>query len=269
MPNWCANRLMFSGIQNSDALKTWIAGGEPSLHRRARKEGIQLFLAGCAGILRPLTEQHYAPYPQLVSYGAAADNRPSVQAYSDWLAMFMAGAVLNVETCLKLHQCWLDCHIAHARWATLSEPEQVVIRQLYQQKSCDWGDSFRPAPVDEWWDSLCDAGFAVPAADPMDFRDVLPTRLDIEVNAFNGGLLTGVPSSYDHYLNQYGCKWPVGYEANICFVGENTLTVDFDTPWSPVGEDVVAELSQRYGGEVEHWFAEQGCNYCGYARYCF
>lgn len=230
MPNWCANRLMFNGIKNSDALKTWIAGGEPSLHRRARKEGIQLFLAGCAGILRPLTEQHYSPYPQLVSYGAAADNRPSAQAYSDWLAMFMAGAVLNVETCQTLHQCWLDSHIACARWDTLSEPEQSVIRKLYQQKSFDWGDSFRPAPVDEWWDSLCDVGSVVPAADPMDFRDVLPTRLDIEVNAFNGGLLTGVPSSYDHYLNQYGCKWPVGYEANICFAGENTLTVDFDTP---------------------------------------
>lgn len=267
MPNWCANRLMFNGIKNSDALKTWIAGGEPSLHRRARKEGIQLFLAGCAGILRPLTEQHYSPYPQLVSYGAAADNRPSAQAYSDWLAMFMAGAVLNVETCQTLHQCWLDSHIACARWDTLSEPEQSVIRQMYQQKSFDWGDSFRPAPVDEWWDSLCDVGSAVPAADPMDFRDVLPTRLDIEVNGFNGGLLTGVPSSYDHYLTRYGCKWPVGYEANICFAGENTLTVDFDTPWSPVGEDVVAELSQRYGGELEHWFAEQGCNYCGYARY--
>ena len=66
MPNWCANRLMFNGIKNSDVLKTWISGGGPSLHRRARKEGIQLFLAGCAGILRPLTEQHYAPYPQLV-----------------------------------------------------------------------------------------------------------------------------------------------------------------------------------------------------------
>ncbi|EIC4931398.1 DUF1281 domain-containing protein, partial [Salmonella enterica] len=254
MPNWCANRLMFNGIQNSDVLKTWIAGGGLSLHRRARKEGIQLFLAGSAGILRPLTEQHYAPYPQLVSSGAAADNRPSVQAYSDWLAMFMAGAVLNVETCLKLHQCWLDSHIAHARWDTLSEPEQSVIRQLYQQKSCDWGDSFRPAPVDEWWDSLCDVGSAVPAADPMDFRDVLPTRLDIEVNAFNGGLLTGITSSYDHYLKQYGCKWPVGYEANICFAGENTLTVDFDTPWSPVGEDVVSVLSKLYGGEGEHWF---------------
>lgn len=139
MPNWCCNRLMFSGIQNNDALKTWIAGGQPSLHRRARKEGIQLFLAGCAGILRPLTEQCYPPYPQLVAHGMAADNRPSVQAYSDWLAMFMAGTVLDVETCQKLHQCWQNSHICHARWATLSEPEQQVIRQLYQQKSFDLG----------------------------------------------------------------------------------------------------------------------------------
>lgn len=179
----------------------------------------------------------------------------------------MAGSALDVETCHKLHQCWQDSLICHARWATLSEPEQQVIRQLYQQKSFDWGDSFRPAPVEAWWDSLCDGKSITPAAEPMDFRDVLPTRLDIEVNAFNGGLLTGIPSSYDHYLTRYGCKWPVGYEANICFAGENTLTVDFDTPWSPVGEDVVAALSQQYGGEVEHWFAEQGCNYCGYARY--
>ncbi|EBP2086850.1 DUF1281 domain-containing protein, partial [Salmonella enterica] len=118
MPNWCCNRLMFSGIQNNDALKTWIAGGQPSLHRRARKEGIQLFLAGCAGILRPLTEQCYPPHPQLVAHGMAADNRPSVQAYSDWLAMFMAGAVLDVETSQKLHQCWQNSHICHARWAT-------------------------------------------------------------------------------------------------------------------------------------------------------
>lgn len=53
MPNWCANRLMFNGIQNSDALKTWIAGGELSLHRRARKEGIQLFPQAARGYCAP------------------------------------------------------------------------------------------------------------------------------------------------------------------------------------------------------------------------
>lgn len=151
MPNWCANRLMFSGIrQGNDALKTWIAGGQPSLHLRARKEGIQLFLAGCAGILRPLTEQRYLPYPLLVSSGVAADNRSSAQAYSDWLTAFMDGAELDVETSQKLHQCWLDSHIRDARWSTLSDEEQAVIRRLYQQKSFDWGDSFPDVTGPEW-----------------------------------------------------------------------------------------------------------------------
>ncbi|MDU7896295.1 MAG: hypothetical protein E7J55_22295, partial [Escherichia coli] len=27
--------------------------------------------------------------------------------------------------------------------------------------------------------------------------------------------------------------------------------------------DVVAELSRRFGCTLEHWYAEQGCNFCG------
>ena len=59
----------------------------------------------------------------------------------------MAGAELDAETCKKLHQHWLDSDIRHARWSTLSDPEQAVISRLYQQKSFDWGDSFQPSPV--------------------------------------------------------------------------------------------------------------------------
>lgn len=266
MPNWCSNRLMFSGTEREQgALKNWLAGGALSLHRRACQEGIQLFLVGCAGILRPLTAMTYPPCPALVSHGTAAENTPAAQAYSAWLAAFVSGAELDAGACETLHQHWLDSGIRESRWVTLSEAEQAVIEELYHRKRFDWRSSFRPAAVFAWWDSLCDG--KAPAAEPMDFRDVLPGRLDIEVNGFNGGLLDGIPSSYDHYLSRYGCKWPVGHEANICFAGENMLTVDFDTPWSPVGEEVVAELSLRYGGEVEHWFAEQGCDYCGCARY--
>ncbi|CSZ06662.1 Uncharacterised protein [Shigella sonnei] len=57
-----------------------------------------------------------------------------------------------------------------------------------------------------------------------------PTRLDIEVNGFNGG-------------------------------------VDFDTPWCQPESDVVAELSRRFGCTLEHWYAEQGCNFCGWQLY--
>ena len=118
MPNWCANRLMFNGIKNSDVLKRGLLeAGCPCIAAPEKKVSSFSWLAA-RGYCDPLTEQHYAAYPQLVTYGVAA------------------------ETGL---QCRLDSHIAHARWDTLSEPELSIIRQLYQQKSCDWGDSFRLA----------------------------------------------------------------------------------------------------------------------------
>ena len=268
MPNWCANRLTFSGIQhNTDDLRAWIKGEKSSLPGRAKREGIQLFLAGCAGLLRPETDMPCPVFPAVTAHGVATESTPASQAFTRWLALFTAGAELDADTCQTLHQCWLDSGIRDARWQRLDEYATSVIERLYRQKSCDWSNIFRPQDPESWWNTLCDGDDGDGQGEPMDFRLVLPTRLDIEVNGFNGGLLDGVPSSYSHYISQYGCKWPVGYDMNISFDGDTTLTVDFDTPWSPVNEDVVAALSARYGAEVEHWYAEQGCDYCGYGRY--
>ena len=65
---------------------------------------------------------------------------------------------------------------------------------------------------------------------PFDLLTVLPTRLDIEVNGFNGGVLSGVPSAYHWYTERYGVKWPCGYDLNISSQGENFIQVDVDTP---------------------------------------
>lgn len=51
----------------------------------------------------------------------------------------------------------------------------------------------------------------------------MPSRLDVEVNGFNGGVLNGVPSAYHWYTEQYGVKWPVGYEVNISRQGDNFI----------------------------------------------
>ncbi|MBE0323372.1 DUF1281 domain-containing protein [Escherichia coli] len=59
----------------------------------------------------------------------------------------------------------------------------------------------------------------------------------------------------------------VGYEVNISRQGENFIQVDFDTPWCQPESNVVAELSRRFGCTLEHWYAEQGCNFCGWQRY--
>lgn len=267
MPNWCANRLTFSGIHHVDELKLWVRGEQSSLPGRAKREGIQLFLAGCAGLLRPDAILPYPPCPALTAHGAVVDSSPVSRAFTRWLALFVAGAELDTDTCLTLHHYWLDSGIRDARWQMLDEYATSVIERLYRQKSCDWSNSFRPQDPESWWNTLCDGTDGDAAGEPMDFRLVLPTRLDIEVNGFNGGLLDGIPSSYSHYISRYGCKWPVGCDMNICFDGDTTLTVDFDTPWSPVSENVVAALSERYGAQVEHWYAEQGCDFCGYGRY--
>ncbi|MDS1255893.1 DUF1281 domain-containing protein, partial [Escherichia coli] len=81
-----------------------------------------------------------------------------------------------------------------------------------------------------WWNRLCDNVLPEKTM-PFDLLTVLPTRLDIEVNGFNGGVLNCVPSAYHWYTERYGVKWPCGYDLNISSQGENFIQVDFDTPW--------------------------------------
>lgn len=87
------------------------------------------------------------------------------------------------------------------------------------------------------------------------------------MNGFNGGVLNGVPSAYHWYTERYGVKWPCGYDLNISSQGDNCIQVDFDTPWCQPESDVVAALSRRFGCTLEHWYAEQGCNFCGWQLY--
>ncbi|EFL6497685.1 DUF1281 domain-containing protein, partial [Escherichia coli] len=53
MPNWCSNRMHFSGEPAQIAeIKRLASGAVTPLYRRATNEGIQLFLAGSAGLLQ-------------------------------------------------------------------------------------------------------------------------------------------------------------------------------------------------------------------------
>ncbi|WP_252716825.1 DUF1281 domain-containing protein, partial [Shigella sonnei] len=73
-----------------------------------------------------------------------------------------------------------------------------------------------------WWNRLCDNVLPEKTM-PFDLLTVLPTRLDVEVNGFNGGVLNGVPSAYHWYTEQYGVKWPCGYDLNISSQGDNAV----------------------------------------------
>ncbi|MDZ7260378.1 hypothetical protein U4Z59_24335, partial [Escherichia coli] len=52
MPKWCSNRMYFSGEPAKIAeIKRLASGAVTPFYRRATNEGIQLFLAGSAGLL--------------------------------------------------------------------------------------------------------------------------------------------------------------------------------------------------------------------------
>ncbi|WP_420872890.1 hypothetical protein [Pantoea cypripedii] len=48
---------------------------------------------------------------------------------------------------------------------------------------------------------------------------------------------------------------------DVSGIGHDFIMADFDTPWSPPSEALLAALSLQWQCDIEHWFAEQGCDF--------
>lgn len=278
MPNWCCNRLRVSGYsEDIGQVRALFAGGGYPSYARASAEGIQLFLAGCAGVLRPVDGAHYAPYPALTDtkgYPSCAgeklaghDDVSGNQAFTLWLSCLREGVVLTEARCAYLHELWLASGLTERTWETLTAEQQAVIVTLWQEKYHDWRGTFCTHNPAEAWNRLCRGEAVTHQAVPFDMLLLCPPRLDVEINGYNGGLFSGVPWGFTDTTARCGTKWPYAHDLNISWSGATTFDADFDTPWSPPSEAVLTALSARYGVTVEHWYAEAGCDYCGYASY--
>ncbi len=197
--------------------------------------------------------------------GGAGENTPENAAFTQWLTQLRDGVELTEEICERLHDLWLATGLSSRTWDMLDGDAQAVMAAIWQKKHYDWGHMDGGSPG-AFWNHVCSNAGTEEAA-PFDVRLLLPTRLDVEINGFNGGLLAGVPDGYGFYIAQYGVKWPRGYALEVKDGGPDSLEVDFDTPWSPMNGYVFAVLSERFGVAIEHWYAESGCNFCGYDTY--
>lgn len=264
MPNWCANRIELCGASDAlDALQPLLSGDVPAAYETAVRQSLRLFLAGCAGLLRPVAAVTYAPYPALVQHGTGRADRAADCAFTQWLALLQRGAELDDDTCERIDALHQESGLGECDWHTLPEAAKTVISGLLQKKGHDWGSSWlQPLSVAEHWAAL---NTRPEKGRVMDLVTLVPTRLDVEINGFNGGFLAGVSSAYDHYVRVYGTKWPCGYDT-VLSRESGCLTVDFDTPWSPPEESVVALLA-RDGITVTHYYSEAGCDYCGIRVY--
>jgi len=76
----------------------------------------------------------------------------------------------------------------------------------------------------------------------------------------------GVPNWYDWRIENWGTKWEVNAE-DLCVVdnGDGTSYIwgDFVSAWSPPVEAYIAFNEADNGCEVEGWYFELGCDFCG------
>ncbi|EBY1783034.1 DUF1281 domain-containing protein, partial [Salmonella enterica subsp. enterica serovar Anatum] len=98
MSEWCHNRLEITGKSVCiDVMLQWINGTDVPRHRHAVQQSIQLFLAGAAGILKPVRTTSYPPCQGLVRAGTGLSTAAN-QAFESWLALLLKDAILDAET---------------------------------------------------------------------------------------------------------------------------------------------------------------------------
>ncbi len=185
MPNWCSNRMYFSGEPAQIAeIKRLASGAVTPLYRRATNEGIQLFLAGSAGLLQITENIRSEQCPGVTAAGRGAVSLENI-AFTRWLTHLQNGVLLDEQNCLMLHELWLQSGTGQRRWEGLPDDVRETITVHFTAKRGDWCDIWGNEDVSVWWNRLCDNVLPEKTM-PFDLLTVLPTRLDIEVNGFTG-----------------------------------------------------------------------------------
>lgn len=183
MPNWCSNRMYFSGEPAQIAeIKRLASGAVTPFYRRATNEGIQLFLAGSAGLLQTTEDVQFEPCPGLTAAGRGVVSPENI-AFTRWLTHLQNGVLLDEQNCLMLHELWLQSGTEQRRWEGLPDDVRDTITALFTAKRGDWCGFWSNEDVSVWWNRLCDNVLPEKTM-PFDLLTVLPTRLDVEVNGF-------------------------------------------------------------------------------------
>lgn len=266
MPNWCANRaeIYCPSIHTEDIVKFAKGEIDPYLSRSIQAS-IKLFIAGYAGILKPVGSARYSPFPDLLKHGVGEVNDCN-SAFHDWLHLLQANSDLTKETCEQILNLYAKTGLPDLAWDQLSEDQQACVAELLDRKHHDWlgFDWGKTRSHEDMWKSLNETSGT---ASPFDMRYLIPTQLAPEINGFNGKLLKDIISTYDLYLHLYDVKWPVGHSIGIEEASESLVIVDFDTPWGPPAQEVFRRLSALYQCRIVHYFCEQGMGFCGFAEY--
>lgn len=125
---------VFSGEPAQIAeIKRLASGAVTPLYRRATNEGIQLFLAGSAGLLQTTEDVRFEPCPGLTAAGRGVLSPENI-AFTRWLTHLQDGVLLDEQNCLMLHELWLQSGTGQRRWEGLLDDVRDTITALFTAK---------------------------------------------------------------------------------------------------------------------------------------
>ncbi|CBJ80594.1 conserved hypothetical protein api92 [Xenorhabdus bovienii SS-2004] len=265
MAEWCTNQLEITGKSVClDVMQQWVCGEEVPRYRQAVLQSLRLFLAGCAGILKPTKPQTYTPYPALVR-GTAV---PTAQhlAFEQWLLLLQNNVPLNNDNIKRIDNLYRQSGLSLMSWDKVPEAARDIIARLLTRQYTDWfgmvGWSDTP-DIGACWDKLN----AYPqAAQPCDMLMMMSTNLATEING-NSTLLKGIATTAQFYEEQYGLEWPFGHHVRWERRNVSSLTVRFDSPWAPPSPELMGELSAMFDCEIRHWYSDASGQLKGYDCY--
>ncbi|WP_187655718.1 DUF1281 domain-containing protein, partial [Xenorhabdus sp. PB62.4] len=136
MAEWCSNQLEITGKSVCiDVMQQWVCGEEIPRYRQAVLQSLRLFLAGCAGILKPAKPQTYAPYPALVR-GTAAPTAQNL-AFEQWLTLLQDNVPLNSDNIKRIDNLYRQSCLSLVRWDNVPEPARSLISPVLAHQYTD------------------------------------------------------------------------------------------------------------------------------------
>ncbi|HEY2453782.1 MAG TPA: DUF1281 domain-containing protein [Scandinavium sp.] len=263
MFSWCQNRLEVTGKSVCiEVMQSWVAGTEKPRYRHAIRQAIRLFLAGCAGILRPVKTTTFDIYPLLTEAGTGSQTAPN-QAFQHFLELLGVDAWLDDTTVSRMEKIYLQSGLGSLKWDDIPFGARQTITQLMMLHYVDWfGLTSASAQIDpaERWEWL---GTMPVTTCTCDMLMVIPSRLATELNG-NSGLFRGISLSSELYMQLFDMEYPAGHQAVCSHDGINSLSLTFNTPWYPPSAEVVGEMSQLFDCEIRHYWKSQDVGYSGY-----
>ncbi|WGC20732.1 DUF1281 domain-containing protein [Enterobacter ludwigii] len=263
MFSWCNNRLEITAKSVCiDVMQDWIAGTETPRYRHTIRQAIKLFLAGCAGVLKPTKATEYDAYPLLTASGVGSPV-PSNVAFQHFLELLERDAWLDSQVISRMERIYLQSGVDTLRWESIPLSARQIMAQLMTIHYADWfgiagaGGAFDP---EERWNWL---GIMPMTTCPCDMLMVMPSRLATELNG-NSGLFRGLNTTSELYMQLFGMEFPSGHQAVWSRETINTLVLTFVSPWYPPSGEVMGEMSKLFDCEIRHYWRSPDVGSFGY-----